>query len=207
MQSKKPTHQYVLAFFDLLRSLMFTEGLSINALKLGFFATLFLLVNFSYSQGTVRLSVLDGGNVNFYFNSLTKYNSGITYTDYTVLGITCDDDDNPTNGYNWTLEVKALTAQFDGDGGNTLPLSTLEITPSKVAGLPFAALSGTIVLTNVDQTLASEVILNGAPAADEPSATTDQVGITYECGTTVPLLLEPADYYVVDLEYTLTANF
>jgi len=50
---------------------------------------------YSFSQsstpgGSVRITVLAGGNIDFVFNSISDYKTGITKLNYTVLGIEAD---------------------------------------------------------------------------------------------------------------------
>ncbi|HEY4798860.1 MAG TPA: hypothetical protein VII99_07275, partial [Bacteroidia bacterium] len=120
---------------------------------------LFSLVGFSQSStpgGSVRLTVLDGGNVNFVFNTLSTLASGITYSNWTTLGITVIDnpgDNNPPIGVDdytsWKLSVVSLDPNIMGANPvNTLPLSTIQVSASisagcvtcNVHGSPFVAL-------------------------------------------------------------------
>jgi hypothetical protein len=157
------------------------------------------------AQDSVRLTVIDGGNVSFNFNSLSKYNNGITYANYTTFGIAATDA-APVNGYNngWELFVKALSNQLDGSVlANTLNLNTIELSPTITAG-PATIVNPTITLSNADQLLVRSVI---AIAGPDPNPTTDQISITYNVGVTNGLLESTADYYTVDLDFTLTGTF
>ena len=98
--------------------------------------------------GSVRLTVHSGGNLDFVFNSIAKYKSGITYSNWTILGITVTDNPGDNNAppavddyTQWRIYVEA--ADIDGDGAitgttglpiNTLPFSTIEMGASIDAG-------------------------------------------------------------------------
>jgi len=165
--------------------------------------------------GSVRLSVLSGGNVPFIFNSIERYQNGISRPFWTRFGITVVDSPPPIPTYTtWELTFRATTATIDGEGGNTLPLRILELTPSIASGLGGATLDVPLIkeLSAVDQLLISDAI------PPNRSYVTDQLEITYDCGrnllggppaTKELMELVPtavADYYVVDIQFTLTAT-
>jgi len=150
---------------------------------------------FVYSQTTSRLTIESGGSLNFYFNSLQKYQNGIEYTDWTKLRIYYNDTGtNPT----WKLDVKALNPTFNGDAGNTLNLNTLELEAKGVQGV-----TGIQALSN------SDVSLITGEAITHPGTVT--VFITYYCGQNKTgsnnnLLGKEPDYYYVDIVFTLGPN-
>ncbi len=163
----------------------------------------------SFSQaGSVRVQVLNGGNLDFIFNSISKYKTGITYTNYTRIGITVNDNGNAAY-VRW--ELTAWFEDADGDnnitGTNTLhklPFSTVEASTSIVGGCgqckEFFPGPPNMVLTNAPQVLIDGNALGGAD--DVPPNyvyTTDQIDISYYCGTSVSLMGEPADYYSDDI--------
>jgi len=149
---------------------------------------------------------------------MSKYTAGVTYTDWTTLGIFVDDNAGAID-FEWELTFRATTPDINGDAGNILPLSTLELTTTDAAasltakGAFFTV--GATALTAVDQVM----VCRGTPgcgnavdvaaAVDEPNWPTDddRVAITYDCGTTTPLLGSAADFYTVDIEFTLSACF
>ena len=168
----------------------------------------------SAPHGSVRLTVLAGGNVPFVFNSMEKYLNGINYPTWTRLGITVVDSPAAPTLLTWTLEFRALTASFTGeDPGNTLPLEILELTPTGLGVPAYTFVSAVpLELTSADQTLVSDVLPPNRSYVD------DQVDITYDCGRNLlggppasKELLElvppaAADYYVVDIVFTLRAD-
>ena len=168
----------------------------------------------SAPHGSVRLTVLAGGNVPFVFNSMEKYRNGINYDRWTKFGITVVDSPAAPTLLTWTLEFRALTVSFTGeDPGNTLPLQILELTPTGLGVPAYTFVSAVpIELQSFNQTLVSDVLPPNRSYVD------DHVDITYDCGRNLLAgppaskeLLElvppaAADYYVVDIVFTLRAN-
>ncbi|MBI4946157.1 MAG: hypothetical protein HY840_07125 [Bacteroidetes bacterium] len=179
-----------------------------------FITALFLLFQLClFSQvGSVRVVVLGGGSIDFIFNSIAKYKTGITYTNYSTVGITVNDNANPAYTW-WELRVNADDANGDGvmngtDPANSIPFSTIEMSTSIGAGcascLEFFPGPPNLVLTNAEQVLVDGNQFLGAD--DIPPAlayTTDWISITYYCGTTVSLLGRAADYYSDDIVLTI----
>ena len=180
--------------------------------------------------GSVRLTVLSGGNLDFIFNSIAKYKSGITYTNYTVLGISVTDnagDNNPAipdgiDDYTtWVLFVEAQDADLDGaitgtNPANTLPFTTIEMSAAITAGCPtcVSAFAGPpylplpapglgILTPLVDGSGGGADEIEDVPSAENLSYTLDQVSITYRCGVTTSLLGSISDYYTDDIIFTL----
>lgn len=173
-----------------------------------------------YAQ-TVRLTVLGGTNLDFVFNSIVKYKNGIAYIDYTTLGITVSDAPLGTDYLRWELSVEAEDS--DGDGAitgsnpaNTLPFSTIELSTTINLGcancLEFFPGPPKLALPDplADGAGPGTVVVDGnlfGGADDIPpdlSDVTDQITITYDCGTTVSLLGNAADYYADGIVLTLT---
>ncbi|MBI2968846.1 MAG: hypothetical protein HYY40_13685 [Bacteroidetes bacterium] len=164
----------------------------------------------SQDLGRVRLQVLAGGNVPFAFNTIDKYENGISYPNYTIFGLTVEDTGAVTMPRDWEIEFRATNASgfIDGDAGNTLLFSTLRLTGSINAGFAgWGVLTyGPLDLTGADQIIAEDADMDDVPS-EEPTSPTDQIAITYDCGTVVPLLGSPADFYGVDILFTFTVNF
>lgn len=145
---------------------------------------------------TGSIVLLSGGNVVFHFTSLNKYTNGITLTEWTRLAIKYDSDGGGTN---WRLAVRSQQAQFDGDGGNSMDLDVLELTPVDGGGNNAlgAFLQPTIQLSGIDQDLVQGATPDGTALDD------NLVNITYECGVTNSVMEFQPDYYNIDLEITL----
>ena len=154
-----------------------------------------LTMNITAQNVTSRLSVYSGGNIEFNFNSIKKYNDGIIYTNYTKLSIYFIDTNDlgvPNPLARWKRTMKANTANIEGDGGDNLPLSTIEVTTTNDVGFPTASYVVKEVLTQAG----SDIITNGLQGSGT-------VNITYDVGTTTSLLGVDFDHYFVDIMYTL----
>ncbi len=143
-----------------------------------------------------RLNISSGSSVNFYFNSLQKYQNGISYNDFTKLNVQYRDTTAANTYPHWRIDVKALTTKIIGDMGNDLDLDVLELSATGPApGIS----SGRQVLQTTESTLfsgANETIIGG-------SLSSETVSVSYFCGTNVSLIGEKEDYYVVDILFTL----
>jgi hypothetical protein len=174
--------------------------------------------------GSVRLTLLGGGNVEFIFNSMSDYKTGITYNNWTTLGISVRDeagDINPPVGDDYTQwEIDFQAQDADGDGfitglnaAHQLLFSVVELKATIAAGCGTCNVfaSPFITLTKLPQKLVDGSSGGGWPPdqiRDVPSADnlvfgSDQINISYRCGFTTKLLGKPADYYSDDIVFTL----
>lgn len=175
--------------------------------------------------GSVRLTVFGGSNVDFVFNSISDYKTGITYLNYTVIGISVTDeigDNNPLGGdgiddyTNWNITFQADDA--DGDGSltgtnpaNTIPFSTIEVSATiasgcitcNVFGSPWVPLAAAPSPFLVDGSLGGADQIEDLPSPENLSYTLDQINISYRCGFTTSLLGEAPDYYSDDIFFDL----
>jgi len=152
---------------------------------------------------TSRLRVVSGGTVSFIFNSLTKYKTGLILTDWTRLHVYFNDTiswgvaNNLGNG--WQLVVRADDIGVIADGGApALALSSIILTASASGGFT-GTLAPPVTLSNADQLLVSDI---------NKVNVNEEIVISYEIGTTnnppiSPYLGKPADYYTVNLVFTL----
>ncbi|MCB0395177.1 MAG: hypothetical protein KDD36_00905 [Flavobacteriales bacterium] len=182
-------------------------------LSLVLLLTTFGLSAYAQDWNTARLSILSGGNIPFYFNTLDKYNSGIEVTNGTVLGINIADlpTDPPTPNstlVGWSLEFNSYNGATDlqGSGANTLPLNTIQLEATNNIGLDPADAT---YYGLKDLTVAGEVLMETTNAAHlNCDWTTHQVNITYQAGMANGSLLgETPDYYVVEIEIILIPQF
>ena len=174
--------------------------------------------------GSVRLTVLGGGNVEFVFNSMNDYKVGVTYTNWTTLGISVRDeagDINPPVGDDYTQwEVDFQAQDSDGDGFmnganpvNKILFSSFELSASVAAGCATCNVFGSpfIQLSKIAQKLVDGSNGGGwppdqirdVPSADNLTYTNDRINITYRCGVTTSLLGKAADFYSDDIVFTL----
>lgn len=154
-----------------------------------------------------RLTVLIGSHIEFNFNSLDKYASGIQIPDGTTLGVAIGEI-APAVMTGWHLDVQTFLGATDlvGSTGATLPSETIQIEATDANGnLGTAIFAGQIDLTAAGGTLMSTNDLTDIPA--DPN--THQINITYDCGTTpaTNLLGATADYYTIEVEFILIPDF
>ncbi len=162
-----------------------------------------------FSQvGSVRIQVYGGGNLDFVFNSISDYKAGITYTNFTLIGIEVTEPLIGDTYETWELRFEAADINVDGnlngtDPANTIPLSAIEVQASSIAlGCPTCNLFGSpwIPLSGASTLLADGNALGGADDIPPNLATpTDQINISFQCGVTTSLLGATPDYYADDI--------
>ena len=182
---------------------------------------LILFLNFYqclFSQdGSVRVRIFAGGTLDFVFNSISDYKVGITYLNYTVIGVEATEG-VPTNRTAWTLEVSADDADADGfltgtDPANTLPFSSIEVQATSISscvpvpcpinlfGSPWVPLAvlPTIIADGNAAGGADDIV----PGISELAYTTDQINISYRAGFTTSLLGEQGDFYADEINFDI----
>lgn len=94
----------------------------------------------------------------------------------------------------WEILVKSNSATIQSDGVSPdLALSYIEIRPTTV--IPGTSVNN-IILTDVNQT----IVTGSDPGTN---TTSGEIIINFDCGTTNPLLGKFADYYFLDLVFTI----
>ncbi|RMG77245.1 MAG: hypothetical protein D6707_11380 [Bacteroidetes bacterium] len=198
-------------------SFFFTFEILFHALKKHILYILFLfLIEGAFGQyNTIRVVLVSGGRVNFNFNSINDYKNGKTDTEGTLIGVSLADAD-PLDGVTvdgFEIYANTPSAVIQGENPvNTLPLSTIELTPAAVSGFAttvFTAggplVTGTGPLPPAGPTgLLLARCRSTTGCTDVPlSSVTDIFRVTYSCGTTAlnNLLGQPADYYTVEISY------
>lgn len=117
---------------------------------------LLILCTINTTGQTLQLYVVKGGNIPFTFNSLTKYKSGYTYSDWTQLNINYID----SSSHGWILTVKAESSGFISESGYAdIPLYTLHILTANFT-IPGTVNTFTRALTSAEQTIASGDSIN-----------------------------------------------
>jgi hypothetical protein len=152
---------------------------------------------------SINLKVLSGGNVSYIFNSLGKYESGISYEDWTRFQIYYNDTTEfggVGTSVGWDLQVRAITSGIVSDGGNPeLDTETITIRPN------ISSCSGCVGSTNVSLTNVFQTIVIG----DGNLSILEEVSISYDCGVDPAhkVLNKPPDYYNVDLEFRVFPRY
>ena len=147
------------------------------------------------------IRVESGGSVSFSINSMTKYNEGVKYNEWTRLGILVDlEHEEHADENNWKLEFKANTENIIGDSGNELDLEYIYLVAKDPNEDGIAVYEQE--LTSQWQTLVEG---NKSVGFDD-----FKILITYKCGRDPKeedkiLLGEPPGYYYVDIEFKVEA--
>ena len=168
---------------------------------------LFHLQQLSAQDNVARLTTIIGSHIEFNFNSLDKYNTGITVTNGTTIGITMSEI-APAVLTGWHLDFQTWMGQptIDGAVGNTLPLNTIQIEATDANGNLAAAVFNGLqdLAVSPGNTLMSTTDLAHRPA----DANTHQINLSYECGIANGSLLgQSSDYYTVEVEVILIPDF
>jgi len=159
----------------------------------------------SFSRGSksneLAIRVESGGSVSFSINSMTKYNEGVKYNEWTRIGILVDlNAADHEDKDHWKLEFKANTENIIGDSGNELDLDYIYLVAKNDGATDLGFyIQEEKPLESGYQTLVEDVDLSGG--FDD-----FKILITYKCGRDPKeqdkiLLGEPPGYYYVDIEF------
>jgi len=158
-------------------------------------------------DNVARLTTIIGSRIEFNFNSLDDYNSGIRFEDATTIGVTMSEI-APAVLTGWHIDMQTFLgdASIDGSGGNTLPLNAIQVEASDANGnLATATFTG---LQDLAVAPGALLMTTADPAHIPADANTHQINLSYECGIANGSLLgEVADYYVVNVEIILIPDF
>ena len=180
-----------------------TAGLVIFLLVFNFFTTGIHSQEWNYA----RLSVLYGGTIPFNFNTMDKLKNGIEITNGSVFGITMVDSNQAGHDLEgFELNFRSFNGQPNIRGDvYTLNLNRIRIKAENAIGLAAGVSSGYQDLTTGWLNLFDYTNV----AWTDLDWNSHQLNISYECGKPVSaggngsLLGEPADYYVVEIEFEL----
>jgi len=175
----------------LLVVLFFTQGIEIN----------------SQEWNNARLSVLYGGNIPFHFNTMDKLKNGIEITNGTVFGISMADSNQAGHDLEgFELNFRSFNGQPNIRGDvHTIDLDRIRIRVENALGLAAGVSAGYQDLTTGWINLFDYTNL----AWTDLDWSNHQLNISYECGVPVAsggngsLLGEPADFYMVEIEFEL----
>ena len=158
------------------------------------------------AANSVRLTVVSGVSIPFYFMSFDSYENGVISPITTIFAIVVRNLAGAPVIDVWRLWAEAVDS--DGDGfitgdnfpANTLPFSTIMMAPTAQLGCVACGLN-TILLPGPGGGPGSPLVTGGPVPPDDPDA--DQIEITYSCGTIVSILGQPADIYLEKIYFTL----
>jgi len=162
-------------------------------------------VKFSSAQTYAKTTILSGGAPNFIFNSLRKYNDGVVLNGWTRLRLELREDVFLHTG--WQLGVSADQSVIQSDGSATLDLDVINIVVESVSNLSNTTISTVLpfvypLAMSPGPSGHGDVILEGS--IDTPSDPVSvELLLSYECGTTTPLLGSVPEYYTVNLIFIL----
>ncbi len=158
-------------------------------------------------DNVARLTTIIGSHIEFNFNTLDKYNTGVTITNGTTVGVTMSGI-LPAVLTGWHLDVQSWMGQatIDGVGGNSLPLNAIQIEATDANGnLAGATFNG---LQDLAVAPGNTIMSTNVPAHFPTNPNTHQINLSYECGIANGSLLgQAADYYVVEVEVILIPDF
>jgi hypothetical protein len=152
-----------------------------------------------------RVVIIYGGQIPFHFNSIDNYKDGIRIEDGTIIGITMVDSvANVPTVMGFDLRFRSFNGQatINGSGGNSLPLTSIEVEAIDFAGLGGALYTGLQPLSAGWINLV-EYTDPVSPPFNNLNYNTHQVKISYECGVNTSLLGEVSDYYNIEIEFEL----
>lgn len=168
-----------------------------------FFVFFFTALNSIAQNKSIRVSVEKYGPVYFYFNSLSKLNNGIEYTNQTHVKVNCVDssDFGVINPSSWRLSVSTSYNNFVGDEtGFNLPLNILEVKANYYSGLTLGVpYDGYVQMAFGDNVIISNET-GRITGVSDPKTTT--VSIDYRCAVAGQLWNYMSDFYTMDLIFT-----
>jgi hypothetical protein len=156
---------------------------------------------------SARISVLNGGNIPFVFNTLDRLRKGIELNNASKFGITLNT--NNVSGHDLTgfqLNFRSFNMQPAIQGEvYSIPLDRIRVKAENALGLETGLSQGYVSLNTDWMPLFSYE----NPLWTNLSWNTHQISISYECGKPVDmggngvLLGESPDYYVVEIEFEI----
>ena len=168
----------------------------------------------------LRLSVVDGGNIEFVFNTLNDINTGLSGARYST-SVTV------ASSSNWDLSVLATTDAFYDDGGNDIPLSHVcfNLTNTTTAGANTIGIDNTFNSIYAANGVASaitayntltdtppviNVLTPGSGNAGDIVANAFtfnwECGVTANCGAGSSMIGEPSGRYATSILLSLSAQ-
>lgn len=156
--------------------------------KLFLLFLLLLFVPLTIEAQIARLSVTRGTSVSFIFDTLSEYENGISYPNWTKVGVYYDDQ---ATGRTWKLEFKALSPFILGSDAHTLNLNKIRVSASNGGPSPAVNYYGNLFLTD-----SYSILVSGGP---EGSVTDNIVNLSFDAGIINKVKNATPDYYSVDI--------
>jgi hypothetical protein len=155
----------------------------------------FILISLnSIGQANLKEIRVQGGNVQFIYNTLTKYNSGIDLIGYTKLNFRF----NVTGSLGWILQLKSSSIDIVSDEGNpNIPIGSLQI---EVASSLFTNDINTTFNPTFSLSDTYSTFVEGDGGTGNPDVVLGQIVLTYK----LPSMLNRKEgNYSVNLEFLL----
>lgn len=173
-------------------------------------ALLFFVISYGMNAQNrdVSIEITVQSTIEFYFNSLTAYSTGVYYPNFSQLEIQSLETTGAATvvSSRWTLEVVSMSADIVGDETGTLiPLGFLEFDATWFSGLTDGFV---IYYSNIPLSIGGSLIIDNGRGiflgdlASDPKKT--KVNISYHCGRLGTASLYPSDYYTVNVFFRLT---
>lgn len=154
-----------------------------------------LLISFnSIGQANLKEIRVQGGNVQFIYNTLSKYASGIDLVGYTRLNLRF----NVTGSSGWILQLKSSSNDIVSDEGNpNIPISSLQI---EVASSSFTNDLNTTFNPTFSLSDTYDTFVEGDGGTGNPDIVLGQIVLTYK----LPSMMNWKEgNYSVNLEFLL----
>ena len=166
---------------------------------------LFLLLNqMVFGQDAADVIVYKGSNVSFIFNSLKDYTNlaGKEFTNWTRIKVKLQDD---LGAKGWEVTVNTDNDLFDGADGNTLSSFFVEVQIQSVSPA-FPSAPGDILESDwVPLSSTPTIIMSGTNLPANPLTVEYELIINYRCGFNGVLVNQAWDYYVDNINFTISS--
>ena len=156
---------------------------------------------------SARITVLNGGNIPFVFNTLDRFRKGIELNNASKFGITLSTNNVPGHeltGFQLNFRSFNMQPAIQGEV-YSIPLDRIRVKAENALGLETGLSQGYVSLNTGWMPLFSYENLLWT----DLRWNTHQINISYECGKPVDmggngvLLGESPDYYVVEIEFEI----
>lgn len=160
-----------------------------------------------FGQDAADIIVYKGNNVSFIFNTLKEYNSlfGKELTGWTKIKVKLQDDSGATG---WAVTVNTDNDLFDGADGYTLSSIFVEVQVQSVTPLfpRVPPVAGDFLETDwVQLSSTPTILMSGTNLPANPLTVEYELIINYRCGFNGVLVNQAWDYYMDNINFTITS--